>query len=49
MLAFALVMNLLIGKGVFSWLPGASNYLAMLSSVFVSIVLARALYKKKSA
>lgn len=46
MLAFAIVISLLISKGIFSWLPGASNYLAMLSCVFVSILLARVLYKK---
>ena len=47
MLVFALIVSTLIGQGVFSWLPGASNYLAMLSSVFVSILLARAMYKKQ--
>lgn len=49
MLAFALVISKLIGIGVFSWLPGASNYLAMLSCVFGSILLAKLTYKKKAA
>ncbi|MCI2058348.1 MAG: hypothetical protein LKJ80_03980 [Oscillibacter sp.] len=49
MLAFAIVINLLIGRGAFAWLPGAANYLAMLSCVFVSILIARFSYKKRKA
>lgn len=48
MLAFAIAMYMMIKLGWFSWLPGASNYLPMLSCVFGSILLARALYKKKA-
>lgn len=47
MLVFALVISFLISKGVFSWLPGASNYLGILSCVFVSILLAKRAYSKQ--
>lgn len=47
MLVFAMAIYTMIQLGWFSWLPGASNYLPMLSCVFGSILLARALYKKK--
>ena len=34
MLIFSIIMCIAINAGVFSWLPGASNYLGTLSSVF---------------
>ena len=37
MLVFSVLMCIAINAGVFSWLPGASNYLGTLSSVFVAI------------
>ncbi|MBQ6835090.1 MAG: hypothetical protein IJO55_11860 [Lachnospiraceae bacterium] len=37
MLVFSILMCIAINAGVFSWLPGASNYLGTLSSVFVAI------------
>ena len=37
MLVFGCILCLAINAGVFSWLPGASNYLATLACVFVSI------------
>lgn len=45
-LIFALLVSVGINGGVFNWLPGASNYLGILSSVFLSIVIAITTYKK---
>lgn len=39
MLIFSIIMCIAINAGVFSWLPGASNYLGTLSSVFVAIAI----------
>lgn len=39
MLVFSILMCIAINAGVFSWLPGASNYLGTLSSVFVAIAI----------
>lgn len=49
MLAFSILMCIAINAGVFSWLPGAANYLGTLSSVFVSIAITLASNKKASA
>lgn len=47
MLVFSILMCIAINAGVFSWLPGASNYLGTLSSVFVAIAIT--LYQSKKA
>ena len=47
MLIFTLLVCIGLKAGVFNWLPGASNYLGTLSSVFVSIGLTMAMYNKK--
>lgn len=47
MLIFSLLVCIGLKAGVFNWLPGASNYLGTLSSVFVSIGLTMAMYNKK--
>lgn len=39
MLIFSILMCIAINAGVFSWLPGAANYLGTLSSVFVAIAI----------
>ena len=39
MLVFGCILCYAINAGVFAWLPGASNYLATLACVFVSIAL----------
>ncbi len=46
MLAFAILIYIAIKAGIFSWLPGASNYLGTLASVFVAIGVTLASYKK---
>lgn len=46
-LIFAFVINVLLNMGVFSWLPGANNYLGILTSVFLSIAVMIATYKGK--
>lgn len=49
-LIFSILMCIALNAGVFSWLPGASNYLGTLSSVFVAIAVTLVTYdKKKSA
>jgi len=45
MLVFSILMCIAINAGVFNWLPGASNYLGTLSSVFVAIAMT--LYQAK--
>jgi len=45
MLVFSILMCIAINAGVFNWLPGASNYLGTLSSVFVAIAIT--LYQAK--
>ncbi len=47
MLAFAILIYVAIKAGIFGWLPGASNYLGTLASVFVAIGVTLASYKKK--
>lgn len=39
MTVFAILINIAIKAGLFTWLPGSANYLGTLSCVFVSIFL----------
>lgn len=48
-LIFAVLVNVGLNLGLFTWLPGANNYLGILTSVFLSIVVAIMTYGKKSA
>lgn len=45
---FAFLLNLALSAGWFVWLPGANNYLAILSSVFLSILIALYTQKKQA-
>lgn len=45
-LLFAVVINVGLNLGVFNWLPGASNYLGILTSVFLAIVISIVTYGK---
>lgn len=45
-LVYAVLLCVAINAGIFSWLPGASNYLGILTSVFLSIAVAVFTYKK---
>ena len=45
-LVFAFVINVCLQMGVFAWLPGANNYLGILTSVFLSIVVMILTYNK---
>ncbi len=47
LLLFAILIYILINVGAFAWLPGAANYLPMLSCVLVSILYGLAVYKKE--
>lgn len=49
MLIFAVILCIAINAGIFSWIPGSSNYLHILASVFVSIAAATVTYKKGKA
>ncbi len=49
MLVFSVLICIAINAGVFSWLPGAANYLGTLSSVFVAIAITLFTYGKKPA
>lgn len=46
-LTFSIIMNIALSAGVFSWLPGANNYLGILTSVFLAIGIAIMIEKKK--
>ena len=48
MMVFGCLICLGINAGLFAWLPGASNYLATLSCVFVSIGIMLVKNKKKA-
>ncbi len=48
MLVFGCILCIAINGGVFSWLPGANNYLATLGCVFVSIAIMLLKNKKKA-
>ncbi len=48
-LIFAILINIALNAGVFAWLPGANNYLGILTSVFLSIAVAIVMYGKKEA
>ena len=45
-LVWAILINVALNCGIFSWLPGASNYLGILTSVFLSIIVAILTYNK---
>ncbi len=47
-LIFAVLINIGLNSGIFSWLPGASNYLGILTSVFLSIAVAVYMYGKQT-
>lgn len=49
MLVFAILLCIGINAGIFNWIPGSSNYLHILASVFVSIAAAIVTYKKGKA
>lgn len=49
MLVFSILVCIALKAGVFNWLPGASNYLGTLSSVFVAIAITLFTYGKKPA
>lgn len=49
MLIFSILVCIGLKAGVFNWLPGASNYLGTLSSVFVSIGLTLYMQNRKKA
>ena len=45
-LIWAFLINVGLKVGIFGWLPGASNYLGILASVFLSIIVAIVTYGK---
>ena len=49
MLVIGILQNIAINGGVFSWLPGANNYLSTLVCVFSSIAIMMVVSKKKAA
>ena len=49
MLVIGILLNIAINGGVFSWLPGANNYLSTLVCVFSSIAIMMIVSKKKAA
>ena len=49
MLVIGIILNIAINGGVFSWLPGANNYLSTLVCVFSSIAIMMVVSKKKAA
>ena len=49
MLVIGILLNIAINSGVFSWLPGANNYLSTLVCVFSSIAIMMVVSKKKAA
>ena len=49
MLVIGILLNIAINGGVFSWLPGANNYLGTLVCVFSSIAIMMVVSKKKAA
>ncbi len=44
---FGVLLNIAISSGLFKWLPGSSNYLAILSCVFLSIGITLSRQKKQ--
>ena len=48
MLVIGILLNIAINGGVFSWLPGANNYLSTLVCVFSSIAIMMVVSKKKA-
>ena len=49
MLVIGCILYIAINGGVFSWLPGANNYLGTLVCVFSSIAIMMVVSKKKAA
>lgn len=47
-LVFAFVINVALNMGVFAWLPGANNYLGILTSVFLSIAVMILTYNNRN-
>ena len=47
-LVFAILINIALKAGIFNWLPGASNYLGILASVFLSVAVGIIMYNKKA-
>ena len=47
-LCFAILINIALKAGIFNWLPGASNYLGILASVFLSVAVGIVMYNKKA-
>lgn len=48
-LVYAILLCIAINAGLFNWLPGANNYLAILTSVFLSIMVTVVTYKKNKS
>lgn len=48
-LVIAMALYFAIGMGFFNWLPGASNWLGTLGSVFISIAVGLATFNNKGA
>lgn len=47
-LVWAILMNIALNAGIFKWLPGSSNYLGILTSVFLAIGITLVKNKKKA-
>lgn len=47
-LTFAILMSFALNAGVFDFIPGARNYLHILTSIFLAIAVAMVTYRKKS-
>lgn len=47
-LVFSVLLCVAINAGLFNWLPGASNYLCTLASVFMAIAVTLVTYGKKN-
>lgn len=47
-LVFAFAINVALNLGVFAWLPGANNYLGILTSVFLSIAVMVLTYNNRN-
>ncbi len=45
-LVWAILINIALQLGLFGWLPGANNYLGILTSVFLSVAVAILTYKR---
>lgn len=47
-LSFSILINIALKAGIFKWLPGANNYLGILTSVFLAIGVTLLTYDKKN-